>query len=612
MSQHDEYVARLREWLEAARQGTGPGKPPGALREEIETQLEALEAAQEELRSQAAELEGALEAVRRQRRRYEELFRTAPVAYIITDAAGLIRNINAAASELLNLPRAMADREPLPVFVHGGSEFEARLRRLARSEAVDDWEDELLPRGEAETVPVRFSAAPVPQPSGSGRAEELEIRWVVTDLRPERAARERERALHREQAARVSLERVATRARHVSEASARLLGVLDPEQLWATAATVLAANADSVLLVEGIGESRVQVRATGGRAAARERLDPLLYTTFELRQEELPEIPLRRVELALRRGEPEVVHGPGGSCLIVPLRSRERSRGAAVLELREGANVGEELLVARTLADRIALALDTADLFQEVVRSRRAAEESSLAESDMISVISHELRTPLMAVVSYAQLLEDRADELPAKLAGYVRQIAGAAEHQRQLVEQIMSYRRIQRGEDGIAAEELDYRQPAELAMSMARPLAEGKTISLELELPSDPVNGRCDPGRLRQILANLLTNAVRHTDEGHVRLALEPDHQWVVFRVADTGEGIAAEDIPRLFNRFWRGRGSRRRGTSGLGLTIARELVSRMHGTIGVESEPGVGTVVTVRLPRVAPEAAPMNVTVE
>lgn len=603
------YAARLRDWVRNARESGVPADPDTL--NQIETWVEELHAAEEELRVKSADLEEALDEANRQRRRYEELFLNAPAPYLTTDSSGTIREINHAAGALIGLQPELATGNPLPLFVPERQELRSRLERLGRLERVDSWETDVVPR-RGENVPVRMSAVPM----AGGEGEETEIRWVLTDLRPEREVRARERDLHREQATRAALQRVAGRARFLSEASARLMGRLDPEEVWDTAAAVLRTFVEAGVLLELGEDEAVHVTAVIGESDHGRRLQGLRDRRLELGGEKgAEELPLARIALALRQGEPEVVtgpegpaHGPPGAaapgpCLIVPLQGRHGPRGAAVVWLGHGATVGEELLVMRTLADRVTLALETAELFQELVRARRTAEEASAAESDFLAVVSHELRTPLTAIVSYAELLKGRADELPEKLARYANQIAGAAEHQRRLVDQILAYKRLQRGSDPLACEELDFRQPVELAASMARPLAKDRPVEVQLDLPDEPVVGRCDPGRLRQILTNLLTNAIRHTREGYVRLSLQAEDPWMVFRVEDTGEGIPEEALPRIFDRFWRGPSTGvTRGGSGLGLTITRELVTGMGGEITVESEPDVGTIVTVRLPRRQP----------
>jgi PAS domain S-box-containing protein len=602
-SAHTRYAEALQEWLERARKETGSAEDT-ALAEEVETYLEELQVAEEELRVQTDEITSALEQADAQFRRYRDLFDSAPLPYVTTDAAGTIGEANRAAAELIGIPADRLEGKPLPLYLAGEGELRSRINRLAAGRSVQPWESAIRQR-EGHQIPVTISASVVPEATG----RPAELRWVIQDARPALRAREQERELQREQAAREALEQVAARSRFLSEASARLMGVLEPSEVWTLAAQIAGEHARGAMLVQPQGPDSVCVRGIGGAGVALRDLEPLLGRVLEWSEQMVEGVPLRPIQMALESGEVEVVPSPddppdaAGACVVAPVRSAERVLGALVVWLSPGARIGEELLVAQHLADRVGLSLEAALMFQEVVRSRGAAESATAAEADFLSIVSHELRTPLTAIVSYAELLEDRAHELPEKLARYAHQIAAAADHQRQLVEQILTYKRIQREGGALALEELDYRKVARTAVAMVRPQVNGRPVEMSEHLPSVAVQGVSDRGKLQQILTNLLSNAVRHTTEGAVRLTLETRHQWVVFRVEDTGEGIAEEDIPRIFDRFWRGRpGDSSRGGSGLGLTITRELVERLHGEIEVASEPGAGSTFTVRVPRVVP----------
>jgi PAS domain S-box-containing protein len=598
-----DYAATVRAWLDNVRPAQGDARDAEELEAQIEAQLEELRAAEEELRVQGAELQDTIEHADQQRRRYQDLFDHAPVAYLITDAAGLIQEINAAAVALLRLTPAEAAREPLPLFVRDPADLRRRLGQLARLERVEDWVTEIVPPGGA-PIAVQISAKAVGTPD-----REPEIRWLLRDISHEQAAQRRERALHREQAARAATQRVAERARYLAEVSGDLMGVLDPDDVWRAAAAALRPAGTAALLVEldqeaGVAGEPVMVRAATGSLASGHDLNELENGPLDEETALTMGMSLRNIVEAVHRGEPDVLPGPdaGSSCLVIPLRTRDATHGAIVLWLRPEANVGEELLVNRHLGDRIALALETARLFQEVVRTRRQAEEAGAAEADFLSMVSHELRTPLTAIVSYAELLEARVDDMPEQLRRYARQVSAAAEHQRQLVERILSFKRVQSVGAGGQPEALDFRDIAQFAVGLVRPQVEDKPVELVTELPAGAVRGSCDPGMLRQVLANLLANAVRHTDRGHVRLSLTHSDEWVELTVEDTGSGISPADLPRIYDRFWRGAvtGHERAG-SGLGLTIVRELVHHMHGQISVDSEVGVGTRFTVRIPRVA-----------
>jgi signal transduction histidine kinase len=507
-----------------------------------------------------------------------------PVGHLVTDPTGTILTANELASSWLG-GRSAASPVGLPDLFDDGSALQHQLDRLGRGEAFNAWETAVT-AADGTPIPVLVSAMTVAaDPDG-----EAELHWVLADRRGVGDAE------------RNTLERVARRAAYVSEASRRLMGIVEPRDVWRTAAEIVAEYAAEVVLVEAVDDTVVVVRAAAGSVGAPAHFTPVVGREIDSRDPEASVlgVPAPRIYASIQRGDPEIVTIAGeASALVVPLRAHVSARGAMILRLKHGVSLREELLVSRHVAERIALALETAFLFQEVVRARRGAEAASEVEADFLAVVSHEVRTPLTAIVSYAELLAQRADELPDKVAHYAHQIAAAAAHHRQLVEQILSYRRLRQGEDGVTVEPLDFRHAAQFAASLTRPL-KGQAVDLILDLPEEPVRGSADVGKLRQILANLLTNAIRHTDEGHVRLALEPGDGWVVFRVEDTGEGIPAESLPRIFDRFWRGpaRTDQPRG-SGLGLTITKELVDRMGGEIEVASEPGVGTTISVRLPR-------------
>jgi signal transduction histidine kinase len=515
------------------------------------------------------------------------LLARAPVGHIVTDFSGTILSTNQVAATWFGGTSA-AGAVGLGELMENASTLQDRLARLGRGEAIEGWET-AVSAADRTLVPVLISAIAVPGEPGG----DAEIHWVLADRRSGGDAE------------RVAMERVAKRAAYVSEASRRLMGVVEPGDVWRTAAAIVAEYAAAVALVEAVEDTTVVVRAVAEAGNGPGHLTPLVGREYDVRdpQATLLGVPATRIGAAIQRAEPEVVTIAGeGTALVVPLRAHVSARGAMVVRLKGGVSLREELVVSRHVAERIALALETALLFKEVVRARRGAEVATEMEADFLAVVSHEVRTPLTAIVSYAELLTQRADELPDKVAHYAQQIAAAASHHRQLVEQILSYRRLRQGEDDVSAEPLDFRHAAQFAASLTRPFKDGE-VDLILDLPEDPVRGSADVGKLRQILANLLTNAIRHTREGQVRIALEAGDGWVVFRVEDTGEGIPAESLPRIFERFWRGpaRSDQPRG-SGLGLTITRELVDRMGGEIEVKSEPGVGTKVTVRLPRTWP----------
>jgi signal transduction histidine kinase len=229
------------------------------------------------------------------------------------------------------------------------------------------------------------------------------------------------------------------------------------------------------------------------------------------------------------------------------------------------------------------------------------AEAASRAKSDFVSVMSHELRTPLNGIIGYIDLLESGiAGMLNETQQRYVHRAKRSAEHLRGLIEQVLTFARVEAGAEAPARQMVDLRDVVRETASIVEPGADEKGLSLELSVPDGPVPVATDAGKVRQILVNLAGNAVKFTDRGQVRLSLSVSEGWVTIRVEDTGPGIAPENIARIFEPFWQADPSRTRtaGGTGLGLAITHRLVELLGGEIDVTSDPGEGSRFVVRLP--------------
>ncbi len=246
---------------------------------------------------------------------------------------------------------------------------------------------------------------------------------------------------------------------------------------------------------------------------------------------------------------------------------------------------------------------------QDLRAARARAEQSNEAKSEFLATMSHEIRTPMNGVLGMLDLIG--GEEIQGEKARYLGLARDSAHGLLTVINDILDYSRLEARSVALEAVAFD---PAEAARSVAELLREGaaaKGVALTLELAPDlPATVVGDPARTRQVLFNLVGNAVKFTRAGSVTLALghAPAEAGAVelrFEVTDTGIGIPAEVLGRLFERFSQAEGStaRRYGGSGLGLAISRQLVRLMGGDIAVESEPGKGSrfSFSVRCPREA-----------
>jgi len=231
--------------------------------------------------------------------------------------------------------------------------------------------------------------------------------------------------------------------------------------------------------------------------------------------------------------------------------------------------------------------------------ARKAAEEANRAKSDFLAVMSHEIRTPLNGVLGMAQAMDmDPLAPLQRERLRVIRESGGALMG---LLDDLLDISRIDAGRLSLETQDFDLRAVAEAAHAAFAAEARGK--SLEFTLDIDPaVHGlwRGDAARVRQVLSNLISNAVKFTREGEVSVRLDRNATGVRVQVADTGIGIAADRVARLFEKFVQADASATReyGGTGLGLAICHELCHAMGGAITVSSAPGQGSTFAVDLP--------------
>jgi signal transduction histidine kinase len=219
--------------------------------------------------------------------------------------------------------------------------------------------------------------------------------------------------------------------------------------------------------------------------------------------------------------------------------------------------------------------------------------------------MSHELRTPLNAIIGYAEILADEANERGlTDLVPDVEKIMGGGRHLLALINEILDLSKIEAGRVDLLAERFPLAAVVDDVTGTIRPLVEKNRNRLEVQGVAEAGDLVADERRVRQILFNLLSNASKFTKDGTITLACERrkdgEKAWVQLSVSDTGIGMNAEQLKRLFKAFSQADASiaKEYGGTGLGLAITRRLCEAMGGDVTVDSEVGKGTVFRVRLP--------------
>jgi signal transduction histidine kinase len=259
-----------------------------------------------------------------------------------------------------------------------------------------------------------------------------------------------------------------------------------------------------------------------------------------------------------------------------------------------------------------ALAADVNHMSEELGGLYEQLESFSKNKSQFLASMSHELRTPLNAIIGLSDMLVEHATRFGTeKAAEPLQRIHRAGTHLLGLVNQVLDLSKIEAGKLELSPEQVNLAPLIDDVIGTARQLAEQKSNRLSVDYPRDLGSLLVDPMRLRQILLNLLSNACKFTERGTVslkvrRTALDDGASWIEFAVADTGIGMTAVQMGKLFEEFSQAEAStaRQYGGTGLGLAITRKLCLMMGGDVIVASELGKGSVFTIRLP--AGTAAP------
>jgi signal transduction histidine kinase/CheY-like chemotaxis protein len=291
--------------------------------------------------------------------------------------------------------------------------------------------------------------------------------------------------------------------------------------------------------------------------------------------------------------------------LIVPLLGPEGLIGMLVVRRKAPGEFPQHTVdLLQTFAAQSVLGIQNANLFTEVEEKSRQLEMASQHKSQFVASMSHELRTPLNAIIGLTEMMVSNAARFGTeKAAEPLRRVHRAGTHLLGLINQVLDLSKIEAGKLELSAETVNLAPLLEDVIGTARQLAEQNKNRLVVESPENLGTLTVDPMRLRQILLNLLSNACKFTKQGEVKLRVKrvvDGRNWIEIAVADTGIGMTPEQQAKLFEEFTQADSStaRQYGGTGLGLAITRKLARMMGGDVTVTSEPGKGSVFTVRLP--------------
>jgi signal transduction histidine kinase len=319
-------------------------------------------------------------------------------------------------------------------------------------------------------------------------------------------------------------------------------------------------------------------------------------TDFDVFSEEHASVAFQDEQQVIRTGEPMVgkveLETYGGrtetwvSTTKMPLRDQ---RGQIIGTFGISRDVTAQITAENTLAKQAL----------QLMAQNESLLELDRLKDEFISMFSHELRTPLASILGYVEILREEGVTGPD--AGHCAEVIERnAQRLLRLVGDLQVLSQIESGKMPMEFRSADLADLAACAVEEMRPEAQRKHIELALSAAGLP-HVAVDPARITQLLGNLLSNAVKFTpDGGRVEVRLRKDGDQLELAVADTGVGIPAADLERIFERFYRTAIARRQAIqgTGLGLTITKAIVEAHHGTIAVDSEEGRGSTFTVRLP--------------
>jgi signal transduction histidine kinase/PAS domain-containing protein len=433
----------------------------------------------------------------------------------------------------------------------------------------------------------------------------------LRDITDRKEAEEKGRRLAVERAARQQAERASQRSRFLARASAVLDSSLEPATTLVNLAELLVPSVADWCAIDLEERGRIhRVAAVHTDPAKQPLLEELEARTPSDAGASTPSARVLRSGRAELHAEPtaDAVREFAGdddharllralgfrSAAVVPIPARDHTLGTITLACSERVYEESDLALAEEIAERAGRALENARLYD-------AALAASRAKSDFLAVMSHELRTPLNAILGYADLLLGGLfGEPDASQADYLRRIRANGARLLQIIESVLTFAEIETADPEIQAQAVPLGELIEDVGRVAEALATDKGLRFRAIVDHPDGELLTDPARLRNLVLNLLTNAVKFTESGSVELRTHLVGDDLEIAIADTGIGIEPEMLESMFEPFSQAEASLTRQADGigLGLSVAKRLALILGGSISAESRPGAGSTFTVRLP--------------
>jgi len=399
----------------------------------------------------------------------------------------------------------------------------------------------------------------------------------------------------RERAQREYLDEV----RAVNEVADAVVGVTDAERIFARSldrmVSLLNADGGAIVIRE---DPPGAPPGSGGRlnAPATLGIAPETAVTLAMRVLVRSEADADRIRLsAVSAGDLRFV-------AHVPLSARGRTIGLLSAYFHDQRELTDtQARALRTIARLVSVANENADLVGELRVNNLQLERANRLKSEFLASVSHELRTPMNAIIGYTKLMLDGLDgEMTAQQQTDLFRVAQAADNLLGLINGLLDLAKIEAGKMELNVEEVNINDVADEALELVRPHADEKGLQVRALIPQGLPNVWADRARVRQVLANMLANAVKFTERGTVSVAATAAEGWVTVSVSDTGVGISPEAQAYVFDEFRQADSSttRRYGGTGLGLAISKRLVTLHGGRIWVDSEVGRGSTFHFTLP--------------